>query len=83
MSADATGACGSCEAGRLDTTGPSCLVDLGNIPDGLDAGELEQYHREHNTRPSARESYERLAAIMRLIVAFQTARRRSKSAWRR
>jgi hypothetical protein len=36
------------EAGHLDTTsttGLSCVVDLGYIPDGLGAAELEQYLR--------------------------------------
>jgi hypothetical protein len=35
------------EAGHLDTRGFACCVDLGNIPDGLNAAELEQYLREH------------------------------------
>jgi hypothetical protein len=35
------------EAGHLDTTSLSCVVDLGYIPKGLDAAELEQYLREH------------------------------------
>jgi hypothetical protein len=39
------------EAGHLDTTSLSCVVDLGYIPDGLNAAELEQYLREHGTRP--------------------------------
>jgi hypothetical protein len=39
------------DAGHLDTTSLSCVVDLGYIPDGLDAAELEQYLREHGTRP--------------------------------
>jgi hypothetical protein len=39
------------EAGHLDTTSVSCVVDLGYIPNGLDAAELEQYLREHGTRP--------------------------------
>ena len=33
------------EAGHLDTTSLSCVVDLGYIPDGLDAAELERYLR--------------------------------------
>jgi hypothetical protein len=39
------------EAGNLNTTSLSCVVDLGNIPDGLDEQELERYLREHGTRP--------------------------------
>jgi hypothetical protein len=39
------------EAGHLDTTVLSCVVDLGYIPNGLDAAELEQYLREHGTGP--------------------------------
>jgi hypothetical protein len=39
------------EAGHLDATRLSCVVDLGNIPDGLNAAELEQHLREHGTRP--------------------------------
>ena len=39
------------EAGRLDTRSLCCVVDLGKIPDGLDAVELEKYLREHGTRP--------------------------------
>jgi hypothetical protein len=35
------------EAGHLDTTSLSCVVDLGYIPDGLDAAELEHYLREY------------------------------------
>jgi hypothetical protein len=35
------------EAGHLDTTSWSCVVDLGYIPDGLNAAELERYLREH------------------------------------
>jgi hypothetical protein len=35
------------EAGHLDTTTLSCVVDLGNIPDGLNAAELERYLREY------------------------------------
>jgi hypothetical protein len=37
------------EAGHLDTTRLSCVVDLGYIPDGLEAAELEQYLREQGT----------------------------------
>jgi len=33
------------DAGYLDTT--SCVVDLGYIPDGLNAAELERYLREY------------------------------------
>jgi hypothetical protein len=39
------------EAGHLDTTSLSCVVDLGYVPNGLDAAELEQYLREHGARP--------------------------------
>ena len=35
------------EAGHLDTTSPISVVDLGCIPDGLNAAELEKYLREH------------------------------------
>jgi hypothetical protein len=35
------------EAGHLDTTTLSCVVDLGNIPDGLNAAERERYLREY------------------------------------
>jgi hypothetical protein len=38
------------EAGHLDRTGRSCVVDLAYIPNGLDAAELERYLREHGTR---------------------------------
>jgi hypothetical protein len=37
------------EAGHLDTRSLCCVVDLGKIPDGLNAAELEQYLREHGT----------------------------------
>jgi hypothetical protein len=40
------------EAGHLDTKSVSCCVDLGNIPDGLDAAELERYLREHGVHRS-------------------------------
>ena len=36
-----------CEAGHLDPRGFSCCVDLGNIPDGLNAAQPERYLREH------------------------------------
>jgi hypothetical protein len=39
------------DAWHLDTRSLCCLVDLGNIPDGLNAAELEKYLREHGTRP--------------------------------
>lgn len=39
------------EAGHLYTTSLSCVVDLGYIPNGLDAAELERYLREYGTRP--------------------------------
>jgi NH3-dependent NAD+ synthetase len=39
------------EAGHLDTTSLSCVVDLEYIPAALNAAELEQYLREHGTRP--------------------------------
>jgi hypothetical protein len=35
------------DAGHLDTTSLSCVVDLGCIPDGLNAAELERYLQEH------------------------------------
>ena len=35
------------EAGYLDATSVICCVDLGKVPDGLDAAELERYLREH------------------------------------
>ena len=35
------------EAGHLDTKSVSCCVDLGNVPDGLNAAELERYLREY------------------------------------
>jgi hypothetical protein len=35
------------EAGRLDTRSLFCVVDLGNLPNGLDAAELERYLREY------------------------------------
>ena len=55
------------EAGHLDTRSLCCVVDLGKMPDGLDAVELEQYLREHGTRPRCGVSpTERLTAIMRL-----------------
>jgi hypothetical protein len=38
------------EAGFLPT-GRVGMVDLGGIPDGLNAAELEKYLREHGTRP--------------------------------
>jgi hypothetical protein len=38
------------EAGHLDTRSFSCVVDLGNIPDGLNAAELESYLREYGAR---------------------------------
>jgi hypothetical protein len=38
------------EAGFLPT-GRMGMVDLGGIPDGLNAAELEQYLREHGARP--------------------------------
>ena len=38
------------EAGRIDLASPISVVDLGYIPDGLNAAELEQYLREHGTR---------------------------------
>ena len=39
------------QAGHLDTTNVNCVVDLGKIPDGLNAAELEKYLREHGTHP--------------------------------
>jgi hypothetical protein len=39
------------EAGRIDSASPINVVDLGCIPDGLNAAELEQYRREHGARP--------------------------------
>jgi hypothetical protein len=39
------------EAGHVDTTGLSCVVDLGYIPDGLNAAELERYLRGARRRP--------------------------------
>jgi hypothetical protein len=50
------------EAGHLDTTSLSCVVDLGYIPDGLNAAELERYLREHGagrSAPGAREVLQR------------------------
>jgi hypothetical protein len=38
------------DAGHLDTTSLSCVVDLGYIPDGLNSAELERYLREHGAR---------------------------------
>ena len=35
------------DAGHPDTTSPIRVVDLGYIPDGLNAAELERYLREH------------------------------------
>jgi hypothetical protein len=35
------------EAEHLDTRGFCCCVDLGYIPDSLDAAELERYLREY------------------------------------
>jgi hypothetical protein len=39
------------EAGRIDSASPISVVDLGCIPNGLNAAELEKYLREHGTRP--------------------------------
>ena len=39
------------EAGHLDATTLSYVVDLGYIPNGLNAAELEQYLREHGVGP--------------------------------
>ena len=35
------------EAGRIDSASLISVVDLGSIPDGLDAGELKRYLREY------------------------------------
>ena len=42
------------DAGHLDTKSLSCLADLGYIPDGLNAAELERYLREHGAIPGRR-----------------------------
>ena len=39
------------EAGRIDSASPISVVDLGCIPDGLNAAEFEKYLREHGTHP--------------------------------
>jgi hypothetical protein len=38
-------------AGRHLSGGPLVLVDLSNIPDGLNAAETEKFLREHGARP--------------------------------
>jgi hypothetical protein len=35
------------EAGRIDSASPMSVADLGYIPDGLNAPELEKYLRKH------------------------------------
>lgn len=37
------------EAGRIDSASPISVVDLGCIPDGLNAAQLERYLHEHGT----------------------------------
>jgi hypothetical protein len=46
-----------CDAGHLDTTSLSCVVDLGFIPDGLNAAELRSTFGSTAPAPGARESY--------------------------
>ena len=39
------------EAGHIDPASAMCLADVTQIPDGLNAAELEKYLREHGTSP--------------------------------
>jgi hypothetical protein len=55
------------ESGRLNTTNATCVVDLGYIPDDLNAAELEQYLREHGVMPSLLTTFRCKAVSQRTL----------------